>query len=88
MIQSIPLDLVATIATGILAVGGAFAGVKYGLNGARKDITEIKGISKGLEAGQSEVRVSVARIETGLEATNARVGRVENRLERHIEIDT
>lgn len=88
MLQSVPLDI-AISAGGSIVIGlGAFFGVRYGLNGAQKDISEIKGGVGSLNEGQTKMRVSVGRIEASLVATDERVDRVETRLDRHIEIDT
>ena len=47
--------------------GAAWVAVRVGLNGARKDIGEIKSDVKGLMEGQGEVKTKCAVMETRLE---------------------
>lgn len=88
MLQSLPLDAIAAVAIPAVTLAGAFFGVKYGLNGARKDIGDIKAGVKELHTGQTDLRVKVAEVCTELKETKGWIGSIENRLERHIEIDT
>lgn len=86
--QADTLQLVALI-TGIgapvLAAGGAFWAVKYGLNGAKENIKDIKaGMGKLLD-GQHRTEIAVAEVRTEMRETQKWVGALEQRLERHME---
>ncbi len=82
------------IGTPIFTVAGAYFTLKHGQNGQRKDIAqtrkdmgEIKGSIGGLSEGQTEIRVEVGKIATGLEDTRGWVSKIDDRLHSHIKDD-
>jgi len=81
------LTLVAGIGGPVLAAGGAFFAVKFGLNGARQDIGEIKRDVKELADCQHRSEIQVTELAVGLKDTRQWVGAVEQRLERHCELN-
>ena len=78
------LTLVAGIGGPVLAAGGAFFAVKFGLNGAREDIREIKEGVRELEKCQHRQEVAETEVRTDLRETKVWIGAVEQRLERHL----
>jgi len=78
------VTLVAGIGGPVLAAGAAFFAVKFGLNGARADIREIKEVVRELDKRQHRQDVSQAEMKAENRDTRGRVGVVEDRLERHL----
>ena len=99
MIQLAPdtmtaLQIAFGVGTPVATVMGAYYVLKFGLNGARKDIkgtredvTKIKQSVNDLKEGQTEVRVKMAEIATRMEDTRSWVGTIDQDLKRHIEMD-
>ena len=88
------VQLVFAVGTPVATVAAAYFALKYGLNGTRKaiqdtctDVGDIKGSLNDLKEGQTDVRIKIAEIGTGLHDTRGWVGKVEERLNRHIEMD-
>lgn len=79
------LTLVAGIGAPVLAAGGAFLAVKYGLNGAKDDIKEIKDDVKLLKDCWHKTEVCITEVKTELRDTRSWVGAMEHRIERYIE---
>jgi hypothetical protein len=80
----------------ILILAGNFFAVKYGLNGTRSDVREIKTDVKSLMEGQAEVKAGLTGCQTDIQAnrvevrnverrSEARDSDIEGRLDRHIE---
>ena len=82
------IQIAFAVGTPVVTVAGAYFALKFGLNGQRKDIKEIKAGTSSLREGQTEARVEIAKIATGLADTRGWVGKLDDRLDRHIELDT
>ena len=89
------VQIILAIGTPVATVAGAYFALKFGLNGTKRDIADTRNdvgkISDGIGAlkeGQTEVRIKVAEIATDLKETKGWVGSIDNRLDRHIELDS
>ncbi len=80
----------------VILLAGNFFAVKYGLNGAREDVREIKKDVKTLMEGQTEVKAGLTGCQTEIgnihrevkgvdRRSEERDREIESRLNRHIE---
>ena len=99
MIQAVDtigtIQIVLAIGTPVATVVGAYFTIKFAVNGQAKDIKhtretmgEIKEDTSLLKVGQNELRVELGKATQSLDDTRGWVGQVEQRLDRHIEMDT
>ena len=99
MIQAVDamgaVQLVLAIGTPVATVAGAYFALKYGMNGQSKDIArtredvgEIKDGMGVLKEGQTDLRVEMGKLGTSLDDSRSWIGKVDDKLDRHIELDT